>query len=88
MKGDGLSQYFEACKLCHVAADMHITVQFLSMSSVLKFDGHALKENEAVAMMGGLRGNHHVQGMPRCNLIVPLRVQLDDSMTDILPHRS
>jgi len=63
VKGDGLSQYFDACKLCHVAPDVHITVQLLSMSPILKFDGHPLKENEAVAMMGGLRGNHHVQGM-------------------------
>jgi hypothetical protein len=61
--GDGLSQYFEACKNNQVAPDMHVTLQLLSMCPILKLDGHALREREAIALMGGLKGNHHVQGI-------------------------
>ena len=60
--GDGLSQYFQACKKSNVAPDAHVTLQLLNMCPVLKLQGHVLKENEAVALMGGLDGNHHVQG--------------------------
>ena len=61
--GDGLSQYFEACTKNQVAPDMHVTLQLLSMCPILKLDGHALREKEAIALMGGLNGNHHVQGI-------------------------
>ena len=61
--GDGLSQYFEACKSFHIAPDTHITELYLSMSPLLKLENHQLKKKEACAMMGGLRGNHHVHGI-------------------------
>jgi hypothetical protein len=63
VRGDGLSQYFEACKKYHVSPDVHITKQFLSMNPLLKLENHTLKKKEACAMMGGLRGNHHINGI-------------------------
>ena len=63
VRGDGLSQYFEACKRYHVSPDVHITEQFLSMNPLLKLENHTLKKKEACAMMGGLRGNHHIHGI-------------------------
>ena len=58
---DGASEYFAAYKVQRVAPHPHITSQLLSMNPRLKLDGLQLRGKQAIALMAGLIGNHHVQ---------------------------
>ena len=61
VQSDGVSEYFAACKVQHLAPHPQITSQLLSMNPRLKLDGLQLRGKQAIALMAGLIGNHHVQ---------------------------